>query len=417
MQLRPRGANEMKRARSVIPVAFMGIANLPFGLYGAVVLITVPQLLASRRVAQPIIASITAAAMIPTFCGFLLAPMLDVRFSRRLYAIAFGLLTSVAAWMGLTSIAELGTLTVCLVVGFVFANLFYNALGGWLGDVVPKGDEGRLGASFTIGNVFGFGVGAILFISVLRMLPGSWGPTVVAASIALPVLLLGVVPSSAAERRSAHESYATLARDLRHLLRSKTVLRTLLLFCLPASSFALTNSLGGLGNDFGASEQFVALIAGFGVTAAAVLASLLIPSIVKRFPPLMLYLAIGSTGARFTLCLIALPRVPATFALALVGQNIFQAAAFVVENTIIFRTIGDDNPLAATQFGLLSATTAFPITYMQAVDGQGYRIAGLTGGLLTDALLSLAACAVLLPLVARWLRRDERAALELQLAV
>jgi len=407
----------MKRARSIFPIAFMGIANLPFGLYGAVVLITVPQLLASRHIPQPLIASITATAMIPTFCGFLLAPMLDVRFSRRLYALAFGLLTSIAAWLSLTNIAEPGTLTVCLVVGFIFANLFYNALGGWLGDVVPKGDEGRLGASFTIGNIVGFGVGAILFISVLRGLPGRWGTIAVAASIALPLLLLALFPPSVTEKRSAHESYATLARDLRQLLRSKTVLRTLLLFCLPASSFALTNSLGGLGNDFKASERFVALIAGFGVTAAAVLASMFVPAIVKRVPPLALYLAIGSTGALFTLSLIALPRVPATFALALVGQNIFQAAAFVVENTIIFRTIGDDNPLAATQFGLLSAATAFPITYMQAVDGQGYRIAGLTGGLLTDALLSLVACAVLLPLVARWLRRDQRTALKPQLAV
>lgn len=392
----------------------MGIANLPFGLYGAVVLITVPQLLASRHVPQPVIASITAAAMIPTFCGFLLAPILDVRFSRRSYAVVFGFLTSLAAWMGLRSIAEPSALAIYLIAGFLFANMFYTALGGWLGDVVPEGDEGRLGASFTIGNIVGFGVGAIVFISALRALPGPWGPAAVAASIALPLLLLATVPASAAERRSAHESFATLARDLRELLRSKTVLRTLLLFCLPASSFALTNSLGGLGNDFGASERFVALVAGFGVTAAAVLASMIVPGIVKRVAPLMLYLAIGSTGALFTLSLIALPRVPAVFALALVGQNIFQAAAFVVENTIIFRTIGDDNPLAATQFGLLSAATAFPITYMQAMDGQGYRIGGLTGGLATDASLSLIACAALLPLVARWLRRDQRAALALQ---
>jgi PAT family beta-lactamase induction signal transducer AmpG len=83
----------------------------------------------------------------------------------------------------------------------------------------------------------------------------------------------------------------------------------------------------------------------------------------------------------------------------------------VVENTIIFRTIGDDNPLAATQFGLLAAATAFPITYMQAIDGQGYRLAGLSGGLSTDAGLSLLACAVLLPLVLYWLRRDRPLAL------
>jgi len=388
-----------------------------FRVYGAAVLITVPQLLASNHVPQPLIASITAAAMIPTFCGFLLAPILDVGFSRRNYALFFGVLTALAAWLGLRSIAAPMSLAIYLVSGFVCANLFYNALGGWLGGLVPSGEEGRLGASFTIGNVVGFGIGAILFISLMRGLPGGWGPTAVSAAIALPLLLLLAVPESIAERRSAHESFATLARDLRQLLRNKTVLRTLLLFCLPASSFALTNSLGGLGNDFGASERFVALVAGFGVTAAAVLASAIVPSIARRLAPLLLYLAIGTTGALFTLSLLLAPRVPAVFAVALIGQNVFQAAAFVVENTIIFGTIGEDNPLAATQFGFLAAATAFPITYMQAIDGQGYRLGGLTGGFVTDACLSLIACAVLLPVVLRWVGRDRQAKYVTEVAV
>lgn len=399
----------MKKSGVVIPVAFMGIANLPFGLYGAFTLITVPQLLASRHVPQPLIASITAAAMIPNFCGFLLAPILDVRFSRRSYALVFGGLAALSAWLGLTNIDAPGRLAACLVAGMLFATMFYNALGGWLGDLVPRGEEGRLGASFTIGNVVGFGIGAILFISLIRAFSGVWGSTAVALAIALPLLLLVAIPSPAAERRAAHESFATLARDLRQLLRSKTVLRTLLLFCLPASSFALTNSLGGLGRDFAASERFVALVAGFGVTGAAVLASMVVPNLVKRVAPLLLYLAIGSTGALFTLSLLVLPRAPSVFAVALIGQNIFQAAAFMVEATIIFGTIGDDNPIASTQFGLLAAATAFPITYMQAIDGQGYRLAGLTGELATDAGLSLLACAALLPVVLHWLRRDRRA--------
>lgn len=389
-----------------IPVAWMGLANLPFGMYGALVLITVPQLLAALHVPQPEIASITATAMIPTFCGFLLAPILDVRFNRRSYALVFGALSALTGWFALTQLHSAAVLTTSLVLGFVFSNLFFNALGGWLGDLVPEGDEGRLGATFTIGNVAGFGTGAILFITLLRGMPGAWGPPAVALTIALPLLLLVAVPVSTAERRSARESFGTLVRDLGQLLRSRVVLRTLLLFCLPASSFALTNTLGGLGHDFAASERFVAVLAGTGVTAAAIVGALLVPAIVKRVPPLLLYLMIGSIGALFTLSLLALPRVPPTFALAMVGENVFQSAAFVVEATIIFRTIGDNNPLASTQFGLLQAATAFPITYMQAIDGQGYGAGGLTGGLVTDAGLSLVACVVLLPLVLVWMRRQ-----------
>ena len=122
--------------------------------------------------------------------------------------------------------------------------------------------------------------------------------------------------------------------------------------------------------------------------------------------PRLVYLAIGTTGAIFTLSLLGLPRIPALFALALTGQNLFQSAAFTVENIIIFRSIGEANPLAATQFGLLQAATGFPITYMQAIDGQAYGGGALTGMFAADAGFSLLACLILLPLVLLWGRRD-----------
>ena len=63
---------------------------------------------------------------------------LDVRFSRRSYAILFGILTALAAFLALRSIAAPMTLAVYLVAGFLCANMFYNALGGWLGDLAPR---------------------------------------------------------------------------------------------------------------------------------------------------------------------------------------------------------------------------------------------------------------------------------------
>ena len=67
--------------------------------------------------------------MIPTFCGFLLAPILDVRFSRRSYALVFGVLTAIAVWIGLVSISAPGIWRRGSSPGFLFANMFYNALG------------------------------------------------------------------------------------------------------------------------------------------------------------------------------------------------------------------------------------------------------------------------------------------------
>ena len=93
--------------------------------------------------------------------------------------------------------------------------------------------------------------------------------------------------------------------------------------------------------------------------------------------------------------LAGLRGTPPIFALAVLGENAFQSAAFAVENTIILNTIGEGNPLAATQYALLAAAPSFPIAYMQAVDGAAYGVGGLSGSYLADALLSLAACAVL----------------------
>ena len=86
---------------------------------------------------------------------------------------------------------------------------------------------------------------------------------------------------------------------------------------------------------------------------------------------------------------------PVTFGLAFLGENVFQAAAFSVANLIILRTIGHDNPLAATQFGLLTTAFGLPLIYMQVIDGQAYGIGGVTGSYLADALVSGGACVAL----------------------
>jgi MFS transporter, PAT family, beta-lactamase induction signal transducer AmpG len=87
-----------------------------------------------------------------------------------------------------------------------------------------------------------------------------------------------------------------------------------------------------------------------------------------------------------------LPRTPSIFALALVGEYLFQAIAFSTQVGIMFETIGENNPFAATTFTLLSAATYVPITYMMVADGRGYSIGGIAGSLTMDAAISIASC-------------------------
>lgn len=385
----------MARLRPVAPTWLLGFGFAPLGSFGALQLLTVPQLLAASHVPEPQIAAITSISLIPGFTTFLLSPLLDWRLRRRTYAILFCLLGALCAAGALACVRDLVILTVLLVIGSTSTALCVAAVGGWFGNLIHKDDEGVLGAWLTAFNVGVGGLVGAVAIDLLRGLPSPLGVGLAGLTItaALPLYLL--TPCPPADDRLAHESFRAFARDVAALLRRPSVVWTLVLFLAPAAAFALTNIMGGLGRDFHVPESVVALIGGLGVTVAGVAGSLTIPLLSRRVPPRPLYLLVGGAGALFSAALVLLPHNPPTFALAVLGENTFQAASFSVQYLIILRTIGQNNPLAATQFSVLNAAGSLPLSYMQYIDGQGYAFGGVAGSYLADALVSGGACAVL----------------------
>jgi MFS transporter, PAT family, beta-lactamase induction signal transducer AmpG len=97
-------------------------------------------------------------------------------------------------------------------------------------------------------------------------------------------------------------------------------------------------------------------------------------------------------GALFTAGLLALPDALSTYTLAILGENAFQSLAITCSIAICFETLGQNNPLAATNFAIFSAAYNLPITYMLVVDGWGYGRAGVTGAFATDAGVGVVAC-------------------------
>lgn len=368
---------------------------LPLGVFGAIMLITVPQLLAGAHVAEPKIATVTAIGLAPGVLSLVVTPVLDWRFSRRAYAVALAVVGAIFTFAALLFIHNLALLAGFLFAGNTAIALCVAAVGGWFGNLTRTEDKGALGAWFTVANIGGGGLTAMSAIYLLRALPYALGAGVLSLFIvaALPLFLWTRCPP--ADGRLASESFRDFARDVLALLRRPSVLWTLPLFLLPSASFALTNTLGGLGHDFNTPEAMVGLIGGAGVATAGVIGSLMVPRLAKRIEPRPLYLLVGGAGALFTLVCASLPHTPTTFGLAFLGENVFQAAAFSVANLITLRTIGHDNPLAATQFGLLTTAYALPLIYMQIIDGQAYGVGGVTGSYLADALVSGGACVAL----------------------
>lgn len=396
------------KSRHRVPVWLMGLTNLSYGLYGGVVAFAIPQLLADRHVPEGAIASLTAVAFSPGFWAFLFSPILDVRFSRRWYAAALGAFASLTLIVAFLNLDRLALLETVLTVGFFAAYLYQSAVGGWLSSITSGEEEKILSVWMTIGNVGGFGVMAIGCNQLVRHLSPVAVALVLGASILLPMIAFPFMQAPGPDRRLASESFPQFFSDLISLVKRREVLVAIILFAAPAGTFSLTNFLGGRGGDFHASPGFVGLVGGVGVAAGGIFGCLVFPAFSRLLPLRPLYLVIGTVGALCTLLLILLPRTPASYAIILITENIFQSLAITTSFAIIFETVGRHNPLASTTFCFIGSAYGVPISYLLYVDAFGFDRGGIAGSMAIDAAAGILACA-LLGLMLMWLARRPRA--------
>lgn len=381
--------------RKGAPVWLMGLTNSVFGMYGGILVITLPQLLSARHVAEATIAAMTAAMISPGFWSFLFSPVLDVRFSRRWYSVATAVVAAALLSIALLNLDDPPLVEILLVIGFFFGNLYQSALGGWLSSIITTEEENNLSVWVTIGNISGGGAMAMTAGELVRHLPPTAAALALGGVVLLPIAVFPWMPAPGPDRRLARESFARFFGEVVSVLKRRNVLIAIMLFIAPPATFSLVNLIAGLGNDFHASAHFVGLVGGAGVVLGGIAGCFIFKLIDNLLPLRFLFLAIGFVGALFTLSLILMPHTPMTFALALVGENLFQSVAITASIAIIFDTIGRSNPLAATTFSLMISTFNISNTYMLVVDGWGYSRGGVAGGYLVDATVSVTACLLL----------------------
>ena len=399
----------------------MGLSNATFGLAGGFIVLPLPQMLAAEGLGAAKIAAVSAACLSPGFWVFLLGPLLDIRFSRRFYAALFAILSGLGLAFALWMKSHLLVFEGSVMISYAAAALSSNALGGWLGAILPqvaaKDRSGsnhqavKLGAWTQVGSFLGGGAMAVLAAECLRLFPLGVAAALLGTLVALPAAVFVWIPlpdpaGDGLRRRTAVESFGELFRDLRVLLRRREVWWVMALFVAPTGSFALTNQLSGVAGDFHASDAFVSRMGGVVLSFAGAAVCLLLPVFSRWIKPLPLYLSIGTVGSLFTLAMLLLSRTPTAFAVAFMAENIAQALSFTSAVAICLSTIGTDNPLAATQFSLLTSATVLPILYMGVLDGRAYAglagIHGLAGMYVWDGCLSLASCAALAAAMWRW---------------
>ena len=377
------------------PVWLMGLTYSTFGMYGGIVTVSMPQLLAARHIGESTIAMMSAVIVSPSFWSFLFSPILDVRFTRRWYSVTTAIAAAVLLVLAMLNLDRLAWFAAYLTAGFFSATLYQGAVGGWLASIIPSADENRLSVWVNIGNICAGGAMAMVAGALMRLLPPTAAAFLLGAAVLAPTAVFPWMPVAAADISGARGSLKRFLLDLALLLRRRDVLLALMLFIAPAATFSLTNFLAGVGQDFQASARSVALVGGAAVLLGGACGCLLFPLIDRLLPLRFLYLSIGALGALFTLASILLPRTPVSFAIAFIGQNVFQALAFTASTAITLDAIGRRNPLSATAWCLMFSAYNVPISYMLLVDGAGYGWRGVTGSYLADGGVSLLACLLL----------------------
>ncbi len=383
------------------PAWALGLATACNGAFSGVLVITIPQLLAARGVPELQIASISGLSFLPGAFNFLAAPILDVGLSRRTYAIGLALGLAALTALSLNLLSNLPLLAVVMFLANVCYYLYTPAVAGWFAQLLARNEEPILGAWMSAASVASFGCSSAVAILLLRHLPYEVGVALMCLLGLAPLSLFFFVPHEPMPTLSLRNSFGPVTRNLARIVGDRHIWRMMALFAVPCATFSLTNTLSGIGRDFHASEAFVGLIGGVGTTLGGVFGALAAPLLVKRFPPLTLYIAIGVLGGLFTLSLLVPARTPFLFALAMVGENVFQSAAFALIYALVLISIGRNNPIASTQFALINAASIIPIVYMPMLDGLGYDRGGLAGNLAVDAGVSLVACLVMTLLFAK----------------
>ncbi len=385
----------MRTPRRVPATWVLSIPVATFGMVVGFIIVTLPQILAAQNVPGGHIAVAVAVITSPGFWVFLVAPILDVRFRRRTYALVFGVLAVFGTAATVLYHPSKAEIEVVMTIAYLSVALYGAAVGGWTGALIEKEQNSKLGAWNTIFNICSGGVGVLISGYLTQHFPPGDGALLVLVIFLAPMLAFFFIPAPPADDTLAGESFRRFGHDVVSLFKRREVLVALAMLVLPSASFALTNTLGGWGKDFHASPGLVSVVGGVGTMVAGIVGSALIPLVARRFPLRPMYLAVGIIGACFTLGLLLLPRTPATFGLAFLGENVFQAAAFATAFAIIFDVIGKGNPLAATIFAVLTNAMNFPIFYMEIVDGHGFDWNGITGAFLVDAVISGGVCILL----------------------
>ena len=384
------------------------------------VAVALATLLTARGVSNAREATITALILTPSYLSFLLTPLVDCGMSRRAWAmlLAVGGALCLGAGVLLTPAASAnaghGTganlLIVVLLLGYLCTQMYSSTIGGMVPNLVEPARQSAASAWLNIAYLGLTGACGYLSVLEIRHLP----LRLAALVFPLPILLSASPLLFTAKEDRIPKRVATamreLGRDLKLSARQRSYWFALLVFAVPSATFAMQNLFGGIGRDFGVSDERTALISGVGLGMACIVGAAIGGPLSNRFDRRLLFIAPAMLAGLGSLAMITLLNrgiAPATVFLAGVcAYNVLAGINYTATSALVFQIVGRDNPLSATQYAICIAACNAAIAGAVALDGSGSSLpghwSGARGELLTDALLSLVLGTVVLALVYRF---------------
>lgn len=368
------------------PPWLFGFAN--FLLSGNGLNAALPFILRQAGMSVPDIAGTTALLLIPSFSFFLWTPVVEVGLARRHW---FMLLNAIfAGFQILAFLQPLPAHRTAFTVLYFIANIAgfgqIGIFGPLVRDTVPEEKRGEAAGWMVAGGLLS-AVGAGLFVWVSEHYGRSGLSLTVAAAALIPVLTMWRIHEPPRPPQPGlGEQLRAVGRDLKAGFRTRSVKEGLVIFASPMSSVPMIYLFSGIATDYHVSAGSTAFLSGTGWSLASAAGALAGGRLVTRIGPRYAYplsgIAAGLAAAAMTLGALT-PGNYTVWSMVYVCLAGFCGAGFLA--LTIELTAGAGHA-ASTWFAALWAMANLPITYMQWVDGQGYRMFGPRGMLGFDAL-------------------------------
>ena len=378
------------------PTWALSLLSAPYGLLGGVAFITVPILLTAIHVTVAQQATIIAIASSPTIWGLFLSALLDLRFSKRTYTVALGVLSPAMFFAALLAMHHLVLLTTFLTVAMLLGFLYESATAGWIAQISAPGDYGAVSGWYNIvylGTTGGFGG---LGVWLVRVLPLGVAATLLSLSMVLPLLAAIALPSVPAMNVGTNHAFQTFFHSLLAGFRRKDFRLGLLVFFLPLCSFSFL--FPSVGEQFQTSERWVTAITGPLSSLVCAVGCLVRIWALKQGSAIMAYVVPGLFAALLTLLLMPAPKTFLFYSAGSLLYSLLNGVSFTAFRVVLFETIGHDNPVAGTEASVLTAAANIPQRFLTAMNGIAFAHFGLNGMLADDSAWPIASGILLIVL-------------------